>query len=465
MSLTEITEDKIYFFNRNNNVTTKYKLDISTEELEELPSLDRQEFKQVEHYLLSTINDQTVFISNQNSGEDEVTLEIENGIRQLDYSYQDSTFVILDHGGTIWKIDANLNVNQLPCSIPSMVHLRRIKVEGSRLITIHDMTFGETVLNSVSVTDLNTCNIDFQFTTDHLQNYNSEISFVKSESNDTEYTIIKFSGAPQLHGAPPALHYFMDHNSNNIELIQYKAGITNNTAFIHNNSAYFIAYQYSDNVNVQEYLIRYDFEQQEIIDVTPPFEDLFYITLGYATENKLLAATNTFNEDPKVWTINQNDEYDALQDLSFSTNYGVGYPQNIIPSGDRLYFTTYNGLHSVLDTSRHEIIVERNGSLIRINSVPEIFYFEDKFCQAIKDDDKTIFNTLSTETDIIETIIDNSAKDIYRAKQLGPLITYSQGNSDDTLHIFDMRSNEINIYPEIPYTGYLSAEGAESAIF
>ncbi len=449
----ELHQDIFYFREREFGLDYFYFFDITNDSvgIVNVPG-DRGNHKQIYDQIAGVKGSNQVFVYDAYTNEDTKVYESNTGIFSLSYSYQDSTFVILENDGTMLKVDRSLNVQNMNCTLSNLPELRRFRVNGDKLIAVYKHIEEGPRQDRVVITDITTCTEDFSFITDAIQSFVYGIQFVINENNEKEVSVFGYFGTHPSDGFDEGLYYIIYHENDTATKINEISYLQDHTPFIHDNFLYLIGLSGSF-WGYYANFIKYDIAASTVTKLDPNEE---YTTntssLGYHDEtNDLITVTNTFDEEPVVWRLDSMENFSKIRSLNFLRNLGVLYQSKIYPKEEKIYFLSHNGLYSVLDHSNKEIEVIDDSKLKNRPKIEEMATYSDKLAFAVLGDDKITFKILNTTTGAVDSVVvddvtlfSNLAMEIFIV--MGPLIFYK---SDGELFSFDLRSETVQLHENV----------------
>ena len=467
VSPLELSDNVLYVSSYANGFTTYHMLDMDSDILTTINrAVGRTYVTQLNDLTITTQDNKKVFATDHVTGVDSLVLDVDEGIFQINASRQSGNVDILDNLGNLWTLDSSFNLIKSDCLIENLYTLYGYKVKGNKLITVRNVFNQDHIINRVSVLNLSTCQEELSFDTDTIEYFANRIQFVEFEEFNADYSILGFYGEHPLDGFDQGLYYVIDHTEGIATPFYDISDVVDSTPFIKDDNIYFVGVNRAYWFKLDEFLIKYDIDNHTFTTHNPNLENSRYLSLGFEQDDKLILNTNTTKEEPKVWTLGQDEQFSEIVHLDFNYNIGTRSITNLIPHEDRIYFTTLCGLYSVDDDSQTEYLYA-DTSLIKTQAYNEITVaYENKIAQHKNIDSLAVFTSFDISTGVIDSFVDTSITDpYYKLASAGPFIFYSNRIQHDSLNIYDAKSNEIRIFPSIPSVNLMRVTaGASSAI-
>lgn len=449
----EIFQNNLYFYGIANNQQLLYKLNMisGTIALINAPkSRTRQVF--YTNKVIGLEENRRLYFYNVDSDTDSLIYESNNAILFLNKSVQDSTIWFVDSEGQIFTINNNLQIEPSNCLINNPDKLYTVNISKNQAIAIYKNNNNSSLIDyKVDIHDLSNCNLEISFTTDPIDSYNAGVSFVRNETNDNPYTIFGFYGGNPTDGFNDGLFYVIDHGRRKFTPINHISSVLSFTPFIKNDNIYCIG-EYSSFWGASQGFVKYNINNQKIEMFGPnPTSNPLNAKLGFPIGEGLVACTNFHKEDPTIWKLDVSNNFFELQNLDFYINLGVDKVVNSIVKNDKIYFITNGGLYSVKDYSEEKILFKNN--LEAPNNLYQlpIASYQDKLAIPIPNEQLTKIKILDIKNNKIDSLIDSSVLFHNSVLSSGPFLFYSRGNAQDTLKAYDLKTNSILKFPEIPY--------------
>jgi|GEM_PF-5426575 len=461
----ELVDNRFYFQSRTGSERKNWVLNLSNNILRSISDDLRNQNYQLGDVRISVAGIDSVYIENLNTGSDSLLFTSNSELVQILPSRTDSTFIVVNEDGDIWRL-SNYNYELLSCQVPLPIVSSNLKYtrNGDRLIISYSQG-----LNSQQVVILNlvNCEVEMELRTPEIESYIFGPVKIASETNDTDYSILSYLGEDPTDGPSEGFFIFLDHVSGQFAVFEDVYSVQHHTPFKYENEVYFVAYQQSFWTREMEFFVKYNFDSGELTELRPENEDyLKYATLGYPKDGEISCATNMTQEDVSIWSLDAQENFNLISKPNFQVNVGVGVVQEINTDYDRIYFTGYGGLYSLLDEANQELSLT-DGEL-SLDSPWIMTDYGNKLCLVRSNKERhPVFHILNTQTNELTVHIDSSVTtSISTVIPAGPYLLYSDGNSDDTLKFFDIRTEQNFDFNEIPYTiSSWTAEGDNRAIF
>jgi len=461
----ELVDNRFYFQSRTGSERKNWVLNLSNNSLRSISDNLRNQNYQLGDIRISVTGIDSVYIENLITGSDSLIFTSNSQIVQILPSRTDSTFIVVNEDGDIWRL-SNYNYELFNCQVPLPVVSSNLMYNrnGDRLIISYKQG-----LNSQKVFILNlvNCDVEMELITPEIESYIYGPVKIRSETNDTDYTILSYLGEDPTDGPSKGFFIFLDHLSGQFAVFEDVYSVQHHTPFKYDNEVYFVAYQQSFWTQELEFFVKYDFDTGELTELRPENEGyLKYATLGYPIDGEISCATNMTDEDVSIWSLDAQENFNLISKPNFQVNVGVGVVQEINTDYDRIYFTGYGGLYSLLDEAKNELFLS-DGELT-LDSPWIMTNYGNKLCLVRSNEERhPVFHILDTQTNELTEHIDSSVTtSISTVISAGPYLLYSNGNSDDTLKFFDIRTEQIFDFNEIPYTlTSWTAAGDKRAVF
>jgi len=465
ISPVHIIDSRIYFIVWENDLLNYKILDTNTSQFTDLgerpwPMLPQQGDEQLH------VEDTSVSIVNLWTGETEHTAIFQDSILHTRLSRSDSSFIIIDKVGKVTRMDSSPLLTEYNCVINDIDLAEDFFFNGERIILVKRTSPSDV---TVTVTNLITCEEEERINLFITDEFATNVSFVINESDDEDFTIIGVNGIHPSDAWDPGFFFLIDHVNKRAVGTPEISGVISHTPFRFDDKIYFVGYNSSFWTGSQDVLLKYDMTTGSIKELIPAGDVLSHTALGYLSNGQLFYATNTVNEEVKVWQINEAREFKEVMQPSFIGNAGLSTLTDLKLREDKIYMLTNTGFHSLLNEDETILPFEYNHLLYSIYDDPaeyEMHIIDDKICFAITDeDDHPHFHVYQPATRRMEIYEDST---VTTAPQVidpaGPLYFYSDGNFGDTLKIFDTRDGSIIEFPDIPYASR-EIGGTDSAIF
>lgn len=443
-----VTEERLYFYSNSGNTRIYFSLEFESDTIEYLPLpsgfpvlQDGNDFFVAEFDKISYYN--------AVEGVDSIIYSTGLGIHHFSFSEQDTTFVVFHDDGTIAKIDKDFSTLTIDCTLFDSDEVKDLKVNGDKLISVYNVSSGGIIRDSIFVTDIKTCTEDFSFLSGEIKSSSNDFRFVKGSDNSRDYSIVGYRGQDFADGLNEGEYYLIDHERNQVVTIPTISEVRPYTSFKKDDMVYFCG-QNDSFWGATQYIIKVDLLWSEAKKLGPPDAESWpSLSIGYHEGDELICAFNHFQEDPAVWKISKNEDFERVQDLNFDYNLGVEYISDIVPMEDRLYFSNNSGLHSILHEDRSDYLFEVppyhfpsfwNWSAIAVH--------EEKIGLGYFGEDLPQFITINTVTGEKDTLV-GPELDYPKTKAVGPLIFFNRGVSSDELMYFDLKSGTIETLPQL----------------
>lgn len=450
--MIEIDDKTMFFYGIFENRRYVYKYSFETDQLELLPTLPSRdnEIRQ-KTKIFGIEDDHKVFIYDIKTGIDSLIYESPKSIFKISYSRKNNNFYFVEENGIIWEINNDLQLQQLDCTIVDVDKFRSIDVRGNTAIVIYDHIDGFNSQYKVDVLNISSCQIVLTFITDPIAYFATGIQYVENEDVNSDFTIFGFYGFHPSDGFDLGLYYIIDHNQNTYTPIRNLSRIQSYTPFEYNNKLSFVGI-HSSFWSTETYFYQYNIEAHNISQLDPnPIYKTNYTTLGFPANGNIVSCINTIDEEPAIWSLDENSNFEKIQSLDFTYNLGINYVSNIIPINNRIYFTSNGGLYSVYNEEREEVLFPKTSILHGYSYGTSMGAFGNILSVAEPNPVKTKFLRLNTELGTVDSLIDDNIYSTSLKPSAGPFIFYSKGNNQDTLKIYDTKTNSIINFPKVPY--------------
>lgn len=449
----QIFQDKLYFTGIVDNVFQNYKFEMNTGHLSQI-IMPTNRTKQFYHtnYMIGIENNKNIYFYNMDEGRDSLLYQSNDTILSINTSLKDSTIWYLENNGKISKIDKNLQNYQSSCTISNLDKLRSINIDAENVILIYNNSNnGTTYTYKVEINNFTTCNNDMSFVTGIVPSYAVGVSFVKNENPHDSISIFGFYGGNPTDGFNDGLFYIIDYSKKSYKAIEHISNVLYYTPFIENNNLYFVG-AYSSFWGSNYNFIKYNLSAATIQSLQPfPQSTPLFAKLGFSSGNKFICSSNQSEDDPTIWNLNDDNSFAEIQKLNYASNLGVDHVVSSTIFNDKIYFVCNGGLYSMKNSSTPEILFPNS------TKKPNAFYnvpiatYKTKIAIPLPTEEFHKFVTIDTKDNSVDTFRDNNVRFREFDYASGPFIFYSKGNGNDTLNAFDLKTNSILKFPQIPY--------------
>ncbi|MBK8820051.1 MAG: hypothetical protein IPN49_13560 [Saprospiraceae bacterium] len=452
-----------YFFYTNYGRTqTYYHYDLVGDELEilDIPKSDELYIMR-DNIIAGTTSQNNAYFFDAKINSDTLFNLTHRVGKLINYSIPDSTFIYkYVNEDVIIKINKNQEITEYNCWPDSFLLYNKLYVYGNKLITVLSQFENNTRQDSVTIYNLETCQVEYGFNTEPLGQYINNIKFHESEKMPENIIIIGFEGYDPGDGIETE-YYYIDYKNKKHTSISGFATMNPYSSFIYDGNLYSVVSTVGLGGSYAS-LLKYDVTTGSAEKI--PHEKNYIthsIQMGLEKENKLFFASNNTMEEPAIWTLDHQNTFTKQLPVDLNDNLGINFVKQVITEFDELYFVNANGLYSMVDSGKLIISFDKKTPLIN-EETPLVAIYGNKIAVSKHHKDYIMFEVYDVTTGVIDTITKELPGVSSYHKKAGPYIFFNNYEAGGHLYSYNFFTKTFYDYPDLHYPGPIH-EGEESA--
>lgn len=457
-----IYENQYFFYTNYATTQTYYRYDLITDTLTllNMPVSDALYIMR-DNIIAGTTSQNLAYFYDAKNNLDTL-FNLTNRVGKLiNYSIPDGTFMYkYVNEDVILKINKNREITEYNCWPDSFLLYNYLYVNGDKLITVLSQFENNNRQDSVTIYNLETCQIEYAFNTEPLSLYIKNITFHESEGMPENVMIIGFEGYHPGDGVETQ-YYYIDYKNKSFTSLSGFATMNPYSSVLYNGNLYSVGSTGGFGGSYAT-LLKYDVSTGAAEKV--PHEKNYIthsIQMGLEKENKLFFASNNIMEEPTIWTLDLQDTFTKQLPLDLHDNLGINFVKQVITEFDELYFVNTNGLYSLADSGKLIISFDKKTPLI-YEETPLVAVYGDKIAVSKHRTGSVIFEVYDVTTGVIDTIIKELPGVSSFHKKAGPFIFFNNYEAGGHLYSYNFITKTFYAYPDLHYPGPIH-EGEESA--
>jgi hypothetical protein len=457
-----IYENQYFFYTNYGRTQTYYRYDLITDAIELLNMPVSDALYIMRDNIIAGITSQNLAYFYDAKYNVDTLFNLTNRVGKLiNYSIPDSTFIYkYVNEDVILKINKNQEITEYNCWPDSFLLYNYLYVNGDKLITVLSQFENNNRQDSVTIYNLETCQIEYAFNTEPLSQYIKNITFHESEGMPENVMIIGFEGYHPGDGVETQ-YYYIDYKNKSFTSLSGFATMNPYSSVLYDGNLYSVGSSVGFGGSYAT-LLKYDVTTGSAVKL--PHEKNYIthsIQMGLEKENKLFFASNNTMEEPTIWTLDQQDTFTKQLPLDLHDNLGINFVKQVITEFDELYFVNTNGLYSLADSGKLIISFDKKTPLI-YEETPLMAVYGNKIAVSKHRTGSVMFEVYDVTTGVIDTIIKELTGVSSFHKKAGPFIFFNNYEAGGHLYSYNFITKTFYAYPDLHYPGPIH-EGEESA--
>jgi len=357
-------------------------------------------------------------------------------------SEKDQSVTVLESLGSIHRVFKDSITVTFDCEVTDILPDDEFHFFTDRYIRINN---GMTNINTpdIEVVNLNNCQIENSFRTNvNSSNYNNSIILTKNRFADESFTIFAQYGV-----GFGAEQFIINHNDHSISPLAFSFRVIDYSPIIQDGSIYLSAENNLDFETYDRHFLRHDLSTKETKFLAPNSSPGFGLTaiVGYPEDEGMVVAYNTYQENPAIYSLDEDDIFTEIQALNYDSKLGFNNIYNVNVHEDKLYVHSRRNIHEVGNStnflSKSEEAFQNRFSTYSIIGFTE---YEDKVAFAATDaSDSLMLYMYETTSEKLDSLRPPSGfgNSLNSIKNIGPLLTSGS-------HYYNLRDNTFGVFDD-----------------